>query len=310
MPYVYWLHDPTPDQCPSYCSFALTPEYIHPLLSGPPYQNFRVELTAVPDPGWYFAGWTGLCAGGGATCEIPFAVPGAVSVNLQPLPAGHLVPDRAGLADRARRADRAHGLGERARRRLLRDPLHVPARRGDDRRRHRRRGRRRRHGPVDGVRQRQRRRLHRHGLRRHPRLDALAVPADHRQGLAVRRRARLRSAGFLATCAAAQTSCQFLLDPGARVRLQRTVSYPSNNANYRATLGWQGCAADSGNADACTLQVDGPTSAAALFADEIRLQVSERRERPRDELARRHRLRLRQPRHLRRLVPVRHRRRR
>ena len=80
--------------------------------------------------------------------------------------------------------------------------------------------------------------------------------------------------GFLATCAAAQTSCQFLLDPGARVRLQRTVSYPSNNANYRATLGWQGCIADTGNADACTPQVDGPTSATALYADEIRLQVS------------------------------------
>ena len=55
VPYVYWLHDPTPDYCPSSCEFALTPAFVHPLMSGPPYQNFRVELTAQPDPGWYLS---------------------------------------------------------------------------------------------------------------------------------------------------------------------------------------------------------------------------------------------------------------
>ena len=70
---------PRPTTARATAPSALTPEFIHPLLSGPPYQNFRVELTAVPDPGWYFVGWTGLCAGGDQTCEIPFAQPGAVS---------------------------------------------------------------------------------------------------------------------------------------------------------------------------------------------------------------------------------------
>ena len=70
---------------------------------------------------------------------------------------------------------------------------------------------------------------------------------------------------YIGFCNSSQ--CHYRLQPGDSVELDRDVEYPSDDGNYSAVLGWSGCSSNPASPDECDLTMNGADTVVPSYND-------------------------------------------